>query len=157
MLEDVIVDTNVLSHACNLAEFYHGDAMQFLSKLQAAPTKIGVDEGFNMDPARNRSLIVGEYLSHLRVGSFGYALLQFLAGKERVVVFSKKVHPAISKKINQRVGKPRDRTFLRVTLNSKERVLVSHDYADFPQEKRDTFCKGIGALLCSAAEAIKRI
>lgn len=153
MLDDIVVDTNVLVHAGNPDEPLSGAAVGFMSALQACQTSICVDEGFDLNPARNRSYVGHEYLQHLRAGSIGYMLVTYLASNSRVKIISKSLDPAILRRVNQRILNRKDRTFFRVTLNSVERVLASHDYTDFSQAKRDGFCKELGATVCSAAEA----
>ena len=59
--------------------------------------------------------------------------------------------------INQRVRNAVDRTFLKVTVNSKERILVSHDFQDFPERIRAACPGELGVTILEASEAEARV
>lgn len=136
MLDDIVIDTNVFVHGSNPHGQHFSDAGDFLARLLEVETKLCVDEGFDMEEASNRSLIGDEYLRHIRAGMLGYEVLARVFASRRLKVVASSASPAVRKSINRRVGNKRDRTFLFVTMNTDERVLVSHDYADFPQPLR---------------------
>lgn len=135
-LADLTLDTNVLLHSCNTIEERHDASIEFLQCLLKCTTKLAIDEGFSLDPALNRSFICDEYLTKIVPGTFPSAVLTQLALTGRVTTFKSSVSLQSAKKLNQMVSNRRDRTFVKVCANSAGRVLVSHDFADFPPPKR---------------------
>jgi hypothetical protein len=107
-----------------------------MTALEAVPTVLRVDEGFDLDPARNRSLIVGEYLENLHIGMLAFAFVSTLASTGRIKEVPRSVSPAVGRQVNRIIAKPRDRTFLKVAINSQDRFLASHDFRDFSPRKR---------------------
>jgi hypothetical protein len=135
-LADVTIDTNVLLHSCNPIEQRHTASVSFLQDLLACTAKLAVDDGFSLDAAKNRSLICAEYLAKLVPGSLPSAVLIQLALTGRIVTVPMVVAPQSSKKLNQLVANRRDRTFVKVCANSNGKVLVTHDFDDFPASTR---------------------
>jgi hypothetical protein len=136
MLDDLVVDTDVFVHASNPGVTYCTDARCLLTVLEGVSTVLRVDEGFDVDPARNRSLIGGQYLEHLHFGMLAFAFVSQLASTGRIIPVSRNVVPAVGKRINQIIRDKRDRTFLKVAINSDDRFFCSHDFNDFPHRKR---------------------
>ncbi len=135
-LSDVVLDTNVLLHASNPIETRFEDARKFLSALVDSTTALCVDEGFHLEEAKNRSLIGAEYLDKLVSGTLGHALIAKMALEGRVAFVKASMATSDTKKLNQMLANKRDRTFVKVAAASEERTLVSHDYHDFPTQKR---------------------
>jgi hypothetical protein len=52
-----------------------------------------------------------------------------------------------------RVSKPRDRKFFFLAANSRERVLVSHDYNDFTNDNRAQAKRRFKVRICDAEGA----
>lgn len=140
-LTDLTVDTNVFLHSCNPTEPRHVDSVAMMKALLDCSVKLAMDAGFAIDPASNRSLIGAEYISKLVPGTLPAAVLSQLALTGRVVMVSHSIPAQLSRKLNQLVSNRRDRTFIRVCVNSSERVFVSHDFQDFPQAKRQNLRK----------------
>lgn len=157
MLRDVVIDTNVLLHASNPTEIRRQYAHRFLVALQDTNTVVCVDEGFDLDERRNRSLIGQEYLEQLRFGMLGYAVVAHLARHGRVRGVSRAVGAATSKTINRLIRDKRDRTFVRVTCNTQERLLTSHDFDDFPNEKRRRLRDVIEVLVATAEDSLRQL
>src|SRR5262245_6125258 len=106
-LPDVTVDTNVLMHACNPNELRHTDAIEFLNSLVKSVASLAIDSGFSSDPAKNRSLIGGEYLAKLVPGSLPAYAVAHLALSGRVAVVASKLSPQLSRKLNQLIANRR--------------------------------------------------
>ncbi len=159
MIRDVVIDTNVLMHAQDSTCDKFNDANVFLTALGASATVICVDAGFTWEEASNRSLIGQEYLAHLQHGSTAYSLVEEMARSGRVVEVDRKVGDYQRKQINQliRSEKARDKTFLRVAVNSHEQILVSHDYEDFQPAKRATIRARLGVSIIEARDATLRL
>ena len=144
MLDDLVVDTNVFVHASNPGVTYCAEAMNLMTALERVSTVLRVDEGFDPDPARNRSLIMGEYLEYLQIGMLAYAFVSTWANTGRIIPASSCVVPAVGRRINQIIRNKRDRTFLKVAMNSDDRFLCSHDFNDFSRRKRAEIKKAMG-------------
>jgi hypothetical protein len=136
MLRDIVVDTNVFVHASNPGVTYYSEANSLVTSLEGSSTSLCVDEGFDLEPTHNRSLIGCEYITHLHFGMPAYALVYQLAHTGRIRIVPRCVTAAIGRKINQIIAIPRDRTFLKVAINSHDHFLCSHDFRHFSNCKR---------------------
>jgi hypothetical protein len=150
---DVTIDTNVLMHSCNPNENRCNVSIAFLSALVSSNCLLALDPGFTTDAGTNRSLIGGEYLEKLIPGSLPFAAIAHLAGSGRIKVVTSKVPANLGRKINQMISNRRDRTFLKVSLNSDDRTFASHDFADFSADKRKAIRKEFGVSIVEAQEA----
>jgi hypothetical protein len=152
MMVDIVIDTNVLVHAGAPSEPRMAEAFDLVRRLIAVETLLCVDNGFDADRDRNRSLIAAEYYGKLRYGSPGLGLLAHLAQNHRLRFLPRMAERSQQRKINQMIRKPRDKTFLSVASNSTERVLVSHDFEDFQAKKRPDIKKYLGVAVICASE-----
>jgi predicted nucleic acid-binding protein len=153
MLKDVVVDTNVFMHAGNDLEARQAEAILFLEALIAGATKIAVDEGFAADEAINGSQIWAEYLNHIQESTIGRVAIAYLAQNERVVVVSRTVSQQHHKRVATAVRDPSDRVFMKVAINTREKVLVSHDFAAFDTAMRKSGRRRNGCTIGDASEA----
>jgi hypothetical protein len=156
MLVDVVLDTNVLMHADDKRQSHQPDAHKLLEDLLGNSTALCVDEGFDMDAAKNKSLIGGEYFERLTATHTAMGVLAHLAATGRVKFVSRTVPVPVKKGIQQCVRNSRDRTFLAVAHNSTEHVLCSHDYEDMQSAKRKHLksCTGVEVVLVAAVRAL---
>ncbi|HET7483993.1 MAG TPA: hypothetical protein VFJ64_01300 [Solirubrobacterales bacterium] len=154
MLADLVIDTNVFVHADNPAEKRYTAASALLNALVDGETEIGVDDGFDLDPSANKSLIGHEYLEKLTPLSAGFRVLAHLAQSGRTKFVSKKFDPATRKQINQIVRNKRDRTFLLVSTEMDDRVFCSHDFKDFQKRKRRDIKAKLGVSILEADEVL---
>jgi hypothetical protein len=136
VLEDIVVDTNVLLHADDTRQPHQADASALLQHLLDGTTALCVDDGFDVDESRNKSLIGGEYFSRLNATHTATAVTAHLFATGRVELVSRTVSVPVKKVIEQCVRKKRDRTFLQVAHNSIEAVLCSQDFEDMQKAKR---------------------
>lgn len=111
MLVDIVLDTNVLMHAENPEEPRMPMCCELVSQMTNCATHLCVDEGFDLDEAKNRSVIGSEYLKHLRFGMVGYELVKHLAVSQRVKQKSRNVPQNVSRHIVQQVRKGPDRIY----------------------------------------------
>jgi hypothetical protein len=155
MLIDIVLDANVLMHADNPASTRMQMSRDLLTALQleTCQTHLCVDEGFHMDPAKNRSQIGSEYQKHLEIGMLGWAVVAALASSPRVRQVSRSVPPNVSKTIYTQVPKGPDRTYLKVAFNSHDKTLTCHDFGDIPATVRTRLRKAIGVQVLDAAAA----
>lgn len=155
MFEEVTVDTNVFLHANNPAVREFEDAAIFLEQLQeVASVALAVDPGFDPDPSANASAICHEYWEQIPEQSMPYHVLVRIFASERVVERSRSTPQAVKKLVNQTISNRRDRTFVSVAYNNKDKLLVSHDRQDFGAAKRRLFKKQAGIKIRDAAECI---
>ena len=154
MLEDIVIDTNVLMHAQNPDKPRFSDARQFIERMLECTTSLCVDRGFDIDHARNQSKIGAEYLDKLQPGSLGFVLIVSFVEAFRLKQTDRLPPRAISRAINQIISNRRDRTFVGVSYNSTERVLVSHDYQDFQPAKRTSIRRNLSVRVLDAATCL---
>ena len=155
MLNDIVVDTNVFVHASNPNVPFHATSLALLRVLGDATVVLCVDEGFDIVEAQNRSLIAGEYYGNLISGMVGFAIIATLASTGRLKQVPKRVPQAVAQKIRRLVPRnPRDRTFLRVSFNSHERILVSHDFDDFGPGVRTALKASVSVAVITAEDVI---
>lgn len=156
-LPDITIDTNVLLHACNPNEGRCADSIKLLTTLLATTASLAIDAGFNIDPAKNTSLIGGEYLQKLVPGTLAFSAIAAMASSRRMAVYTAAMSPQTSRKLNQLVANRRDRTFVKVCANSRGKSLVSHDFADFPTAKRRELQKQLTLQIVDAGFACSLI
>jgi hypothetical protein len=135
-IPDLTIDTNVLLHSCNPVEGRHKMSLEFVSALLGCAANLAIDEGFDLNPAKNRSLIGAEYLTKLVPGTLPSYVVTQLALSGRISVYKCSVCVQHTKKLNQLVSNKRDRSFVKVCANSTGKVMVSHDFKDFSDKKR---------------------
>jgi hypothetical protein len=123
-------------HADDERQDHREDCRHLLQELRDGTTSLCVDEGFDLDESKNRSLIGGEYFERLTATHTATAVIAYLFASERVQFVPRKTPAAVKKCIEQCVRKKRDRTFLVVAHNSDEQVLGSYDYEDMSAKKR---------------------
>jgi len=157
MLDDIVIDTNVLMHAQNPDELRFSDARQLIESMLACTTSLCIDRGFDIHPARNQSKIGAEYLEKLQPGSLGFALIVSLVEALRLKQTDRLPPRAVSRAINQLIRNRRDRTFVGVSYNSTERMLISHDYQDFQPAKRGAIRRQLGVRVIDAKDCFPEL
>ena len=151
MLSDLVIDTNVLLHGSNPSEARFRDTTRFLIALLGSLAVLCIDQGFSTNLARNRSQIGAEYLTHLRAGTLGFTIVQQLASHGRIKEVSRIVGQREAKIIRLTVRDKTDRIFIRVTVNSVEQILVSHDFEHFDDGTSRTLWRGLGIRILDSA------
>ena len=152
MLIDLVVDSNVLSHAQNPEDSHFVEAGILLEKLAASTTLLCMDGRFTIG-AGNSSLIGQEYLDNVGFGGPAFATLQLLMQTNRIKVVSAKVSLGHKKIVDSLVpNNKRDRTFIKVAFNSHEQRLASHDFADFPRSIRRKIRDKLGVVVQEASD-----
>lgn len=157
MLVDLVVDTNVLLHADDPRQSQQTVAYNLLQDLLSCGTALCVDDGFDIDEARNASLIGGEYFERLSATHTATAVIAHLFATGRVKFVSRSVPTPVKKCIEQCVRKKRDRTFLAVAHNSTERILCSHDFEDMQEAKRKHLKSTTAVVVLAAARVRHRM
>ncbi|MBS1528879.1 MAG: hypothetical protein JSU01_01120 [Bacteroidetes bacterium] len=154
---DIVIDTCTLVHANNPESGYQVHSMNLIQKMMENDTLLVVDEGFELDETTNKSYLALEYLKHLSLGMLGYNFIQFMALQQRIKFVSRKIPEASKHFIEQLISNKKDRMFLRVTYNSEEKIIVSHDYEDYKKGKRKKIRKEIGINIVDAEDVIESL
>jgi predicted nucleic acid-binding protein len=157
MIEDLVLDTNVLAHANNNQESRQQFSISLIKYLLSSTELVCVDPGFSFSSRHNSSFIASEYFKHLNTGTLGYAFLVEIAKNRRIKETSISVDRATAKKIIQRIGNKRDRTFIKTTINSINRILISHDLRDFSVENRRYFRAEMRTDIIQASEFLESV
>jgi predicted nucleic acid-binding protein len=152
VLTDIVIDTNVFVQATNPNVGLFNLLVQFLEVLPEVGVLLCLDEGYDPDPALNKSLIYREYCEWIIPGSLGFTTISEMASNRMVSIVSRRVDPAISRRIGRMIADPRDRTFVKVAFNSIDHVLASHDETDFPEAIRDDVLQRFGVSILMVYE-----
>jgi hypothetical protein len=130
--EDVVVDTNVMSHGDNENSVFHADALDFLIWLIDETERHWVlDDNGRDAPLISTSLIWAEYSG--TVARAGTAMLLFQQALDLGrVCFARRPGEQQSRLIRRLVPRnPKDRVVLGAAANSGSRWLVTNDSDDF--------------------------
>ncbi len=141
MLHDIVIDTCTLAHASNPDSTFQEGSLSLIHEMLNCNTLLCIDEGFSLDPSINRSRIGLEYLKHLHFGMVGYNFLVRILSDypDRFCQLPKGTDIATARWINQLVSDPGDKVFAKVTNNTRDKVLASHDFEHFQIRKRELF------------------
>ena len=151
-MADIVIDTCTLVHASNPESNYFEHSVAFIEKMLLNSILCVVDEGFSLDESENKSFIGLEYIEHLQPMSLGYNLIIELLSAGRIDFISNKVPQVKKNYIEQHIRNKKDRLFLRVALNSKDKLLISHDFTDYQKKKRKTIYKDLSLSILTAEE-----
>lgn len=154
MLQDIVIDTNVLMHADDPRQKLQAVTAKLLDAIRTSQTKLCVDNLASLNSGKNRSQIMAEYLQHLAAQSVGRQFIAYIAGNGRLVERSKSVNGTIGNFINQKVTDKTDRVFVKVALNSDEKVLACHDFNDIPRAARKEIRKALAVRVSDAKEIL---
>ena len=156
MLEDIVIDTNVLMHADNVSSGRDKEAFGLVQAMLASQTVLCLDvQSSRGEDDPRSSLIRQEYREHL--DGLGGRFVAHMVDEGRVKYVAREVDKDVSRWINQRIPNKRDRTFVKVAINSIESVLASHDYSDFSASTRKDLSKRVQVDVLDAGEAAFRV
>ena len=129
---DVVIDTNVFSHADNPAAPLARDSLDVLMWLQLADVLLVLDNTGKGNPAGpSTSLLATEYQNTLSPQGFALTLITSLLSTGRCK-FVKRPAQATAATIRSLVpNNSRDRAVLGAACGAQDGVLVSNDYQDF--------------------------
>ncbi len=153
---DIVIDTCVLVHANNPGSGYQEASIELIERLLNKSTKIVVDEDFNLENPSS-SYIAKEYSEHLNNTMLGFYFLAHIGRSGRLKFTSKKTNYAFIKFIVQNVSNKKDHLFLKITYNSTEKILASHDYQDYHKSKRILFKREHKIYILDAKDVNKRL
>lgn len=133
----VVIDTNVLVHACNEAIMdYNESSISLLQNILETEAQLFVDDIFDVVEANNTSRINHEYINHVRHGTYSYYFLMSMAMSGRIQQIEECTYNKNKKLFNKMVRNKADIIFLSVTMCTPNKLLVSNDYEDFTLDKR---------------------
>lgn len=148
---DIVIDTNILMHANNNEEATQEDCIALINYLLNSTELVCIDTAIDV----NQSRILHEYIDKLRTpGTTGRNFVERMLQWQRFKPVSKSVNQRKTKIINQNINhnKNEDKIFVKVTCNSVEKLLVSHDFEDFQNWKRDLFNDELEIQIVTASE-----
>jgi predicted nucleic acid-binding protein len=157
-LIDIVVDTNVWMHAQMPGQKRMGRSVALCRALLEGQCLLRVDDGFQLDEARNTSMIGSEYHAHLRFdrnpGKIAVETIAALLRTRRVRSTPIALERSSKKLLDQLIHDSIDRRFVRVAANSSEHILVTHDWEDFTAGKRKQLTKKTGVKFVDAGVAL---
>jgi len=156
LIEQIVVDTNVILHADNPVSGYQSDSMCFLDRfLKDGCYRLALDRTPPLGRQHNESQILQEYLEHVTYdSSFGFYFLIKVLERSWFDIVGRTNYRREVKIIIQEVSNKVDRIFLRVTCMANSRKFVTHDFSDFPMQKRKRLAKTLQVRLLTARELI---
>jgi hypothetical protein len=140
-------------HASQPDDACFEDAVEFLDCLKNHTTNICVDPGHDFDIATNSSIIWFEYITKIRGGTLGYAILHYLAKTYRVLEKPKNAIRAKKKRILQCVKNKRDRIYVNVACSCADELFITEDNEDFGVAAKKRLRKEIGITIQNCCEA----
>ena len=156
MLDDVVIDTNVLQHACDPRQGHRSACLRLIDLMRVRNTLLCVDAASN--PQRPlEGFIMTEYQENLAPGTPGRELLVFLLANSRVIPRSRQVPRVVAKQLEQLVHNKKDQKFVAVSYNSAEHVLASHDFRHFSSRVRRRVLNRISVEILDAVECSDRL
>ena len=155
MLADIVIDTNVLMHADDPRQGNRDAIVKLFGIMKTKTTALCVDEGFDLNEAKNKSYIAAEYLKWLTFGGLGFGLVAYLASNGRVKFTTRKVSVQTRNVINQASSDNTDRVFIQVALNSEEKAIASHDKKNFNKKAVRKLKNDLGVFVGDASEILK--
>lgn len=151
-IDEVVVDTNVFVHANNTGVTFCASAREALCNIDQQGIIICLDDEFDIVESRNRSWIGSEYFKHIRIGTFGYAILLKIIMRGNIRQIFKDKYLRFKRQFRQIVRDNVDICFLLVALGCASHILVSNDFEDFQQPKRSKIRKQYGISIISSRE-----
>jgi len=150
---DVVLDTNVLSHAENPGVEQQESALAVLDWMRNSDVRWVLDDQGKTAPDPKTSLLFQEYRATLSPQSASLRLLIDFLSSQRVVFAPRpgqSVRDCIRRLIQNNVN---DRAVLGAAHGSRDRVLVSNDTADFSESVRDSVWQQLEVNIITSAEA----
>jgi hypothetical protein len=152
MLNDVVLDACIFGHAQNPGlGVYFVEASRFLDALINVEAKLCLDGGV----ASGSSRILAEYRSVIAPTSLAAALLASMLSEGRYVETNPRVSRGVRQCVNRLIAatKAMDRLYVCVACNSREKVLVTHDHEDFPDDVRERIADQLQVSVLEAVDA----
>ncbi|MCR2819058.1 hypothetical protein NQ166_09490 [Microbacterium sp. zg.Y1090] len=150
---DVVLDTNVLSHAENTGAIQRASAVAVLDWMRNSQVRWVLDDQGKAAPDPKTSLLFQEYRATLSPQSASLRLLIEFLSYQRVV-FAPRPGQAIRASIRRLIpGNVNDRAVLGAAHGTSDRVLVSNDTTDFSDAVRDAVWGELEVNIITSAEA----
>lgn len=153
-LVDIVVDTNILSHANNNNVDMQLSSLAILQWLLENELKLVLDNTGKGAPNPNTSVLYAEYMNTLPPQSPAITLLTHCLSSGRVY-FAPRPSKDIQDKIRRLVPKnKKDCAVLGAAFGSSSRQLVSNDLNDFTQSVRKDSKKSLEVDIRTASEFV---
>lgn len=153
--KDIVLDTNVIAHASNPNDPTQADCFRILDWLRlTTAVDWTLDDNGKEAPDPRTSVLVKEYRATLAPGSLGLELLTHFLQSGRVAYVPRPKYD-VRKKIEKLIpANKADRVVLGAAHGSSSRVLVTDDYADFPDSVRKIAKKSLKVNVLGSAPAV---
>ena len=151
---DVVLDTNVLSHADNAGAPQHESALRVLEWMSGCDVLWILDDQGKSAPDPATSVLYSEYRRTL--APQGYAITLFIAclGSNRIR-FARRPDRPIRESVKRLVPRnTRDQAVLGAAHGSTDRVLVSNDMRDFSPRVREDTKHELSVMILDSDEAV---
>lgn len=133
---DVVLDTNVLSHAENSSSSHQTSAVAVLEWMRECTTLWVLDDNGKSAPDPATSVLYAEYRQTLSPQSLGLMVLNHCFSTGRFD-FARRPDYATRKALETLIPRNKqDRAVAGAALGSTDRVLVSNDLGDFTEDVR---------------------
>jgi hypothetical protein len=150
----VVIDANVWAHAANQRDPHFATSLELCEITPNADYLLCVDSGWTMDDS-NSSRIGAEYRQWIKFGSPGFEAIIWLATHERIRLFNVVLPESERRRVNRLLPRNNhDRHYLRVTICTLNRLLVSHDYDDFTERVRTECARTLDVSVVAAHELL---
>lgn len=152
---DVIIDTNVLSHAENSGASQQVSALEVLTSMRASTVLWVLDDQGKAAPDPATSLLFQEYRATLNPQGIAMTLLVECLSYGRIA-FAPRPDQATRNFIRKLIPRNNnDRVVLGAAHGSSDRVLVSNDLSDFSLDVRDEARDSLKVTIVTSDEAVE--
>lgn len=150
---DVVLDTNVLSHADNGNAAEHATALAVLGWMDDSEVTWVLDDQGKNAPDPQTSVLYAEYRATLAPQGFAISVFIRCLGFGRVA-FSPRPDREMRAKLRALVpANVKDQAVLGAAVGSTNKVLVSNDLRDFSPAVRATADSALDVLILDSGEA----
>ena len=136
-LTDVVIDTNVLSHADNPASNNQASALALLSWMSTSSIHWVLDDNGKHQPDPTTSLLYHEYQQTLAPQGLAIQIFTACLMNKRVR-FSQRPTQVVRDEIRKLIAKnKKDQVVLGAACGSESKTLFTNDFNDFSDKVRD--------------------
>lgn len=151
-MSDLVVDANVLAHACNPSSTYFESALALVEALLVDDRVLALDDTGKNAPVTDTSHMYLEYTECIPPGSISSALLQLLGQSERLIFLARPSREVWTKCKSLAPRNHGDQIVLGVGVRSTSSLVASNDYDDFNPKVRRSAKKILGVNICDSTE-----
>jgi hypothetical protein len=151
---EIVIDTNVLVHACNHDSPYFESAVSLVTELPGVECVLALDDSGKSAPNQSTSHLYNEYSACMNPLQLPMIVLASLLSAGRVHFYPRLKTTSTEWKYCCRIV-PRnkhDRVVLGVAVLCREHTLVSNDFDDFNEDARDVALEKLSVRILDSEE-----